>query len=163
MSHSVRPHRQQPTRLLRPWDSPGKNAGVGCHFLLQQRNYKEAKNNYTLSVGTNYGQYGTKRPKSICHFWGARSKSRDCSWFLHNSITKGVGRPPMPFLSPLKGPKQGKLVLVFAPWCCSTSPNEILVEFPVCPLINFYWLKSSRTQISNTLNVKVWSARSTIV
>ena len=32
---SVRPHRQQPTRLPRPWDSPGKNTGVGCHFLLQ--------------------------------------------------------------------------------------------------------------------------------
>ena len=29
------PDRQQPTRLLRPWDSPGKNTGVGCHFLLQ--------------------------------------------------------------------------------------------------------------------------------
>ena len=28
-------HRQQPTRLPRPWDSPGKNTGVGCHFLLQ--------------------------------------------------------------------------------------------------------------------------------
>ena len=32
---SVRPHRRQPTRLLCPWDSPGKNTGVGCHFLLQ--------------------------------------------------------------------------------------------------------------------------------
>ena len=32
---SVRPHRRQPTRLPRPWDSPGKNTGVGCHFLLQ--------------------------------------------------------------------------------------------------------------------------------
>ena len=31
----VRPHRQQPTRLPCPWDSPGKNTGVGCHFLLQ--------------------------------------------------------------------------------------------------------------------------------
>ena len=30
-----RPHRRQPTRLRRPWDSPGKNTGVGCHFLLQ--------------------------------------------------------------------------------------------------------------------------------
>ena len=29
------PHRRQPTRLPRPWDSPGKNTGVGCHFLLQ--------------------------------------------------------------------------------------------------------------------------------
>ena len=34
MSDSVWPHRQQPTRLSRPWDSPGKNTGVGCHFLL---------------------------------------------------------------------------------------------------------------------------------
>ena len=31
----VRPHRRQPTRLPRPWGSPGKNTGVGCHFLLQ--------------------------------------------------------------------------------------------------------------------------------
>ena len=31
---SVRPHRRQPTRLHRPWDSPGKSTGVGCHFLL---------------------------------------------------------------------------------------------------------------------------------
>ena len=34
MSDSVQPHRQQPTRLPHPWDSPGKNTGVGCHFLL---------------------------------------------------------------------------------------------------------------------------------
>ena len=35
MSDSVRPQRQQPTSLPHPWDSPGKNTGVGCHFLLQ--------------------------------------------------------------------------------------------------------------------------------
>ena len=35
VSDSVRPYRWQPTRLPRPWDSPGKNTGVGCHFLLQ--------------------------------------------------------------------------------------------------------------------------------
>ena len=35
MSNSVQPQRWQPTRLPRPWDSPGKNTGVGCHFLLQ--------------------------------------------------------------------------------------------------------------------------------
>ena len=34
VSDSVRPHRRQPTRLPRPWDSPGQNTGVGCHFLL---------------------------------------------------------------------------------------------------------------------------------
>ena len=35
MSDSVRPHRRQSIRLPCPWDSPGKNTGVGCHFLLQ--------------------------------------------------------------------------------------------------------------------------------
>ena len=35
VSDSVRPHRRQPTRLPCPWDSSGKNIGVGCHFLLQ--------------------------------------------------------------------------------------------------------------------------------
>ena len=35
MSDSVPPYRRQPTRLPHPWDSPGKNTGVGCHFLLQ--------------------------------------------------------------------------------------------------------------------------------
>ena len=36
----MRPHRWQPTRLSRPWDSPGKNPGVGCHFLLQDMQVK---------------------------------------------------------------------------------------------------------------------------
>ena len=35
VSDSVRPRKRQPTRLPRPWDSPGKNTGMGCHFLLQ--------------------------------------------------------------------------------------------------------------------------------
>ena len=35
MSNSLQPQRLYPTRLLCPWDSPGKNAGVGCHFYLQ--------------------------------------------------------------------------------------------------------------------------------
>ena len=40
MSDSVPPHRLQPIRLPRPWDSPGKNTGVGCHFLLQRMKVK---------------------------------------------------------------------------------------------------------------------------
>ena len=40
VSHSVRPQRRQPTRLCRPWDSQGKNTGVGCHFLLQNMKVK---------------------------------------------------------------------------------------------------------------------------
>ena len=43
MSDSVRTHRRQPTRLRDPWDSPGKNTGVGCHFLLQRMKVKSER------------------------------------------------------------------------------------------------------------------------
>ena len=53
----VRPHRWQPTRLPRPWDSPGKNTGVSCHFLLQCRKVKSesevAQSRPTLSDPIN--------------------------------------------------------------------------------------------------------------
>ena len=48
MSDSVRPHRWQPTRLLCPQDSPGRNTGVGCHFLLQSGAHLKAINEYIL-------------------------------------------------------------------------------------------------------------------
>ena len=40
MPYLARPHRGQPTRLPHPWDSPGKNTGVGCHLLLQYMKVK---------------------------------------------------------------------------------------------------------------------------
>ena len=43
MSDSVQPHRRQPTRLPCPWGSPGKNTGVGCHFLFQCRKVKSLR------------------------------------------------------------------------------------------------------------------------
>ena len=43
MSDSVRPHRRQPTRLPCPWDSPGKNTGVGCHCLLCGKPIEDGK------------------------------------------------------------------------------------------------------------------------
>ena len=43
VADSVWPHRWEPTRLPRPWDSPGKNTGVGCHFLLQCRKVKSER------------------------------------------------------------------------------------------------------------------------
>ena len=53
MSDSVQPHRQQPIKLLWPWDSPGKNTRVGCHFLLQcmkvKRESEVAQSCLTLS------------------------------------------------------------------------------------------------------------------
>ena len=54
MSDSVRPQRWQLTRLFCPWDSPGKNTGVGCHFLLQCMRVKsesEVAKLYNLQEG----------------------------------------------------------------------------------------------------------------
>ena len=48
MSNSLQPHRLQPARLLRPWDFPDKNTGVGCHFLLQGIFLNQGSNPYLL-------------------------------------------------------------------------------------------------------------------
>ena len=60
---SVQPHRQQPTRLHRPWDSPGKNSKVGCHFLLQCMKVKSesevAQSCPTLCDPVNYSLPGS--------------------------------------------------------------------------------------------------------
>ena len=54
MSDSVRPHRWQPTRLPCPWDFPGKNTGVGCHFICSivgETDLKTQENFYPISDG----------------------------------------------------------------------------------------------------------------
>ena len=40
LCRTLKPHRQQPNSLLHPWDSPGKNTGLDCHFLLQCKKVK---------------------------------------------------------------------------------------------------------------------------
>ena len=56
MSDSSRPHGLQPTRLLRPWDFPGKSTGVGCHCLLQNIIIKEEKSNTMFpNLALNWG------------------------------------------------------------------------------------------------------------
>ena len=63
VSDSVRPHRRQPTGLPYPWDSPGKNNGVRCHFLLQCMKVKsesEVTQSYpTLSDPMDYSPPGS--------------------------------------------------------------------------------------------------------
>ena len=84
MSDSVRPHRRQPTRLPRPWDSPGKNTGVGCHFLLQCMKVK-SESEVAQSCPTLSDLMGCSPPGSSVHGifqarvleWGAIAFS-DC-------------------------------------------------------------------------------------
>ena len=83
MSDSVWPHRRQPTRLPRPWDSPGRNTGVGCHFLLQCRKVK-SESEGTQSCLTLQDPMDCSPPGSSVHGifqarvleWGAIAFSR---------------------------------------------------------------------------------------
>ena len=66
MSDSVRPHRWQPTRLCHPLDSPGKNTGVGCHFLLQCMKVK-SESEVTQSYPTLSDPMDCSPPGSSVH------------------------------------------------------------------------------------------------
>ena len=66
VSNSVRPHRGQPTRLRHPWDSPGKNTGVGCHFLLQCMKVKSGSE-VAQSCQTLRNPMGCSLPGSSIH------------------------------------------------------------------------------------------------
>ena len=66
MSDSVQPHRRQPTRLHYPWDSPGKNTGVGCHFLLQCMKVK-SESEVTQSCPTLRNPMDCSLPGSSVH------------------------------------------------------------------------------------------------
>ena len=91
MSDSVRPHRQQPTRLPGPWDSPGKNTGVGCHFLLQRMKVK-SESEVAQSCPTLCDPMDCRLPGSSVHVifqtraleWGAIAFSENTTTQLFN-------------------------------------------------------------------------------
>ena len=62
----MQPHRRQSTRLLCPWDSPGKNTGVGCHFLLQSKKVK-SESEITQSCPTRSNSMDCSLPGSSIH------------------------------------------------------------------------------------------------
>ena len=66
MSNPVQPHRQQPTSLLCPWDSPGKNTGVGCYSLLQCMRVK-SESEVTQSCPTLRDPMDCSLPGSSVH------------------------------------------------------------------------------------------------
>src|SRR5574341_1454901 len=73
MSDSVRSHRRQPTRLPHPWDSPGKNTGVGCHFLLQCRKVKSESE--VASVVSNSVRPHRRKPTRLLCPWDSPGKN----------------------------------------------------------------------------------------
>ena len=98
MSNSVQPHRWQPTRLCRPWDFPGKNIGVGCHFLLQCMKVK-SESEVTQSCPTLRDPMDCSLPGSSIHGifqarvleWGAIAFSvLHCRQILYHWGTREV-------------------------------------------------------------------------
>ena len=87
MSDSVQPHRRQPTRLPRPWDSPGKNTGVGCHFLLQCMKVKSQ----SCSVVSDSSQPHGLQPTRLLCPWDFPGKSTGvgCHHLLQDFIYLG--------------------------------------------------------------------------
>ena len=85
MSDSVRPYRRQPTRFPGPWDSPGKNTGVCCHFLLQCMKVKSES-----EVASDSAQPHRLQPTRLLCPWDFPSKSTgvDCHCFLRIKTTK---------------------------------------------------------------------------
>ena len=79
MSGSVWPHRWQPTRLPRPWDSLGKNTGVGCHFLLQCMEMKSKSESEVMSDSS--GLHVLQPTRLLC------------PWFSRQEYWSGVPLP----------------------------------------------------------------------
>ena len=129
MSDSARPHRWQPTRLFHPWDSPGKNTGVGCHFLLQFMQVKSesevAQSCPTLSDPMDCSSPGS----SIRGIFQARV----LEWGAIAFSESGVG---------------GTLFLSATPYCTPVLKEDSPPSFNASPL-------SHQAQPSKTVSV-IW-------
>ena len=98
VSNSVRPHRQQPTRLPCPWDSPGKNTGVGCHFLLQYMKVK-SESEVAQSCPTLSDPMDCRLPGSSIHgIFQARVLEWVAIAFSEYLIRPRTKRPTVPTL-----------------------------------------------------------------
>ena len=98
MSDSVQPHRQQPIRLHRPWDSPGKNTGVGCHFLLQCMKMKSQREvaqscptlsdpmDCSLPGSSVHGIFQARVLRSALNLWKTNGRNRVPKYTLSFSL-----------------------------------------------------------------------------
>ena len=96
---TLRPHRRQPSRLRRPWDSPGKNTGVGCHFLLQCMKVK-SESEVTQSCPTLSDLMDCSPPASSIHGifqarvleWGAIAFSISKNISKISKVSKNISK-----------------------------------------------------------------------
>ena len=152
MSNSAWPHRRQPTRLPCPWDSPGKNTGVGCRFLLQCMKVK-SESEVTQSCPTLRDPMDCSLPSATIHGifqarvleWGAITFSNNCPrqpemscWPVINSpyVVEATTHPKRAWLSSLSSSFQSAVTES----CWSFASNcsleiQVLCHLTRCPLL----------------------------
>ena len=102
MSDSVRPYRRQPTRLHHPWDSPGKNTEVGCHFLLQcmrSEKWKWSRSVLSHKIEWNNAIHSNMdRPRDYHTKWGKSDRKwrKTCvcnlkKWYRKSLVVQWLG------------------------------------------------------------------------
>ena len=124
MSDSLQPHRRQPIRLPRPWDSPGKNTGVGCHFLLQCMKVK-SESEVAQSCQTLRDPMACSLPGSSIHGifqarvleWGAVIAIYIYIWQNESGISIHLS-PPFWIFLPFRTPECKFPVLYSVPISC---------------------------------------------
>ena len=148
----MRPHRWRPTRLPHPWDSPGKNTGVGCHFLLQCMKGK-SESEFAQSCPTLCDPMVCSLPGSSVHGifqarvleWGAIAFSNAWKWKVK---VKSLSRV-WPSATPWTAAHQAPLSMGFSRqeyWSGVPLPSPIAALFniakqPKCPLTD-EWIKT---------------------
>ena len=135
MSNSVQPQRRQPTRLPCPWDSPGKNTGVGCHFLLQCMKVK-SESQVAQSCPTFRDPMDCSPPVSSVHgIFQARVLQWGCHCLLQGIFsTQGLNRVSC---------IAGSLVSCIAGGLFTTEPPGKPSRFHVYMLIYHIWFSLS--------------------
>ena len=124
MSDSVWPHRRQPTRRRRPWDSPSKNTGVGCHFLLQCVKVK-SESEVAQSCPILSDPMDCSQPGSSAH---GIFQARVLEWVVivfSNSIHSGIIKP---HLNQLYSNKCSVLILFWSylpPWLINKAGKKV--------------------------------------
>ena len=157
MSDSVRPHRRQPTRLPRSWDSSGKNTGVGCHFLLQCMKV-ESESEVTQSCPTVCDPMDCSLSIRLLRPWDFPGKSAgvDCHFLLQGIFPIQESNPGLPHfrqtlyrLSHQRSPLIRKIEIKLPPFA-DDKTVENPKESPRQLLLLLFLSRFSRVQLCAT-------------
>ena len=131
MSDSVRSHRRQPTRLSRPWDYPGKNTGVGCHFLLQCMKVK-SESEGAQSCLTLSDPVDCSLPGSTVHGLSSKESACQCRRHRFNPWVRKIPWrrkwQPTPVFLPGKSHEQRNLAGPWGPWGCKRVGYDLATK-----------------------------------